>query len=104
VIGDSFSVRYAWQASLAGAGYKMTTTHWDNLGGTLCADFSSWLEKSGFKGKVVIVESIERLLEDRMEKSEACKTMKHAFKPRRPPSRTRRSRRQASSSTGTPSC
>ncbi|KQX30212.1 hypothetical protein [Variovorax sp. Root434] len=85
VIGDSFSVRYAWQASLVGAGYKMTTTHWDNLDGKLCDDFPGWLEKSGFKGKVVIVESIERLLQDRIEKSESCKTMKHAFKPTPPP-------------------
>ncbi|MGJ7565383.1 hypothetical protein ACSFBM_16130 [Variovorax sp. GB1R11] len=85
VIGDSFSVRYAWQASLVGAGYKLTTTHWDNLGGVVCGDFPGWLEKSGFKGKVVIIESIERLLEDRIEKSEGCKTMAHAFKPTPPP-------------------
>ncbi|WPG38971.1 hypothetical protein [Variovorax sp. EBFNA2] len=84
VIGDSFSVRYAWQSVLVGAGYKLTTTHWDNTG-PLCEDFASWLQKSGFKGKVVIVESIERLLEDRIEKSAACKTMKHAFKPTPPP-------------------
>ena len=85
VIGDSFSVRYAWQASLVGAGYKVTTTHWDNLGGTLCGDFSNWLEKSGFKGKVVIVESIERLLEYRIKESESCQTMKHPFNPTPPP-------------------
>ncbi|WP_198082940.1 hypothetical protein [Variovorax sp. E3] len=85
VIGDSFSVRYAWQASLVGAGYKMTTTHWDNLGGVVCGDFSSWLEKSGFKGKVVIIESIERLLEYRIQQSESCGTMKHAFNPTPPP-------------------
>ena len=85
VIGDSFSVRYAWQASLVGAGYKVTTTHWDNLGGTLCGDFSNWLEKSGFKAKVVIVESIERLLEYRIKESESCQTMKHPFNPTPPP-------------------
>lgn len=85
VIGDSFSVRYAWQASLVGAGYKVTTTHWDNLDSTVCDDFSGWLQKSGFKGKVVIVESIERLLQERIEKSETCATMKHAFKPTPPP-------------------
>jgi hypothetical protein len=85
VVGDSFSVRYAWQASLVGAGYKVTTTHWDNLDSTVCDDFSGWLQKSGFKGKVVIVESIERLLQERIEKSQECKTMKHAFKPTPPP-------------------
>ena len=58
VIGDSFSVRYAWQASLVGA---------------------------GFKGKVVIVESIERLLEYRIKESESCQTMKHPFNPTPPP-------------------
>lgn len=84
VIGDSFSVRYAWQSPLVGAGYRVTTTHWDNTG-PLCEDFSGWLARSGFKGKLVIVESIERLLEDRIEKSAVCKTMKHSFKPTPPP-------------------
>jgi hypothetical protein len=84
VIGDSFSVRYAWQSPLVGAGYRVTTTHWDSTG-PLCEDFSGWLARSGFRGKLVIVESIERLLEDRIEKSTACKTMKHSFKPTPPP-------------------
>jgi hypothetical protein len=84
VIGDSFSVRYAWQSQLVGAGYRVATTHWDNTG-PVCSDFSSWLAKSGFKGKVVVLESIERLLEDRIEKAEACKTMEHDFKPVPPP-------------------
>jgi hypothetical protein len=84
VIGDSFSVRYVWQSVLVGAGYKMTTTHWDSTG-PLCEDFSDWLARSGFKGKLVVVESIERLLELRIQQSETCKTMKHKFNPTPPP-------------------
>ena len=84
VIGDSFSVRYAWQSPLVGAGYRVTTTHWDNTG-PLCADFPEWVSRTGFKGKVVIVESIERLLEGRVQKSGSCTTMKPGFKPTAPP-------------------
>ena len=60
VIGDSFSMFFAWQASLVKAGYRVTTTHWDKIG-PLCDDFAPWLRKAGFKGRLVIIESIERL-------------------------------------------
>jgi hypothetical protein len=84
VIGDSFSVRYAWQSPLVGAGYRVATAHWDKTG-PMCSDFAAWVRKSGFKGKVVIIESIERLLQGRIEESRECATMKRAFVPSPPP-------------------
>ncbi|WP_295523885.1 hypothetical protein [uncultured Pseudacidovorax sp.] len=74
VIGDSFSMYYAWQSPLVAAGYKVSTTHWDRSG-PLCADFSAWLESIGFKGRMVILESIERLLPERLAQAQGCKTM-----------------------------
>lgn len=74
VIGDSFSMYYAWQAPLVAAGYKVSTTHWDRSG-PLCADFPDWLKSIGFRGRLVILESIERLLPERLEQAQACQTM-----------------------------
>ncbi|MDB5827183.1 MAG: hypothetical protein JWQ73_1403 [Variovorax sp.] len=78
VIGDSFSIRFAWQASLVEAGLHVVTTHWDKTG-PLCADFPDWLHRSGFKGRYVIIESIERLLPERLDEAAACTTMSQAF-------------------------
>ncbi len=78
VIGDSFSIRFAWQAALVEAGYHVVTTHWDKTG-PLCADFPGWLHRSGFKGRYVIIESIERLLPERLDEAAACTTMSQPF-------------------------
>ncbi|WP_371434882.1 hypothetical protein [Polaromonas sp.] len=78
VIGDSFSIRFAWQSALVHAGHKVVTTHWDNTG-PLCADLGDWLQRSGFRGKLVIVESIERLLPERLAEAGACSTMARPF-------------------------
>lgn len=78
VIGDSFSIRFAWQASLVEAGYRVVTTHWDKTG-PLCADFPEWLRRSGFKGRYVVIESIERLLPERLDAAAACTTMSQSF-------------------------
>ena len=66
VIGDSFSMYYAWQSPLVGAGYRIASAHWDKIG-PLCDDFASWLRREGFKGKLVLIESIERLLPERLD-------------------------------------
>lgn len=78
VVGDSFSIRFAWQASLVEAGYRVVTTHWDKTG-PLCADFPDWLRRSGFKGRYVIIESIERLLPERLDEAAGCTTMSKSF-------------------------
>jgi len=74
VVGDSFSMTFYWQAPLVQAGYKVATVYWGQFG-YLCRDFSDWAVRAGFKGRLVIVESVERLLDERLRKGEPCQTM-----------------------------
>lgn len=74
VVGDSFSMTYYWQAQLVQAGYRVATVYWGQFG-YMCQDFSAWATQAGFKGKLVIVESVERLLDERLRKGIECKTM-----------------------------
>jgi predicted nuclease of predicted toxin-antitoxin system len=78
VIGDSFSMYYAWQSPLVGAGYRVAGAHWDKIG-PLCDDFASWLRHEGFKGKLVLIESIERLLPERLDAARGCRSMRGSF-------------------------
>ena len=71
VVGDSFSMTLYWQADLVRAGYKVATTYWGEIG-YLCGNFEEWLRSQGYKGKLVIVESIERAFDERLQRSEAC--------------------------------
>ena len=68
VIGDSFSMGRTWQTKLISEGLKVGTIHWDDLqtGGVLHRDLGNQLRSSGFKGHYVIIESIERLFQLRM--------------------------------------
>ncbi|MES2250984.1 MAG: hypothetical protein V4645_27175 [Pseudomonadota bacterium] len=79
VVGDSFSMTHRWQSVLAKAGYRVSTSYWGQYGESLCGDFSQWVHDSGFKGKLVIIESVERLLDMRMRYSERCKDGKTIF-------------------------
>ena len=74
VVGDSFSMTLYWQAPLVQAGLRVATVYWGQFG-YLCRDFSQWAAQTGFKGRVVIVESVERLLDERLRKGEKCPTM-----------------------------
>lgn len=71
VIGDSFSDSRVWQTVLTQRGYKVRTVHWDYMRG-ICNDFTSWLNSQGFHGKFVVLEIIERHIEDGLDKSVAC--------------------------------
>lgn len=74
VVGDSFSMTLYWQSTLVRAGYKVSTLYWGQVG-YLCGDFSQWLQRAGFRGRLVIAESVERLLDERVRKGAACATM-----------------------------
>lgn len=74
VVGDSFSMTFYWQADLVRAGYKVATTYWGEIG-YLCGNFSNWVRAAGFRGRLVIVESVERALDERLRRSEACPQM-----------------------------
>jgi hypothetical protein len=76
VIGDSFSVGRVWQSELVKAGMRVATVDWLDTG-PLCRDFSVWLRRSGFRGRLVIIESAERELGSRLQANEACSDMGH---------------------------
>jgi hypothetical protein len=82
VIGDSFSSTNLWQSRLAQDGHAVTTVFWDPIGNSLCGDFDDWLAAAGFRGKLVIVESVERLLALRLRNSQGCSRMKEPFAAR----------------------
>jgi hypothetical protein len=75
VIGDSFSGTHVWQSRLVGSGYAVTTVFWDTIDGRLCDDFDDWLAKAGFRGKLVVVESVERFVVQRLADSQQCRHM-----------------------------
>jgi len=72
VIGDSFSMTFRWQSILVKAGYRVSTTYWGQYENALCGDFDQWVKQSGFKGKLILIESVERLLDSRTVQSEKC--------------------------------
>lgn len=75
VIGDSFSATHVWQSRLTKVGYGVATVFWDSIDELLCGDFDGWLAASGFRGKLVIVESVERIVAIRMRHAEKCDRM-----------------------------
>ncbi|GAB4124711.1 MAG: hypothetical protein Fur0040_06680 [Sideroxydans sp.] len=89
VIGDSFSIPLVWQSVLVRQGIKVRTESWDSVRG-ICGDLLPWLRARGFRGNTIVIESIERMLEDRLRGSVGCEHMDyHALPnteaPRLPP-------------------
>lgn len=74
VIGDSFSDSLVWQSVLTKQGLKVRTEHWDTIRG-VCADFMPWLKSQGFHGRYVVLQIIERSIQDGLRKSVACNKM-----------------------------
>ena len=83
VIGDSFSAPLRWQSVLVAHGMRVATVHWEALG-PVCADLEGLLRRQGFRGKTVVIESVERALDDRLDRSLACTTRQdpHALQTR----------------------
>jgi hypothetical protein len=75
VIGDSFSENLHWQSVLTQSGKKVATIHWGGIG-FICEDFSKQLKASGFRGKQIIIQAIERGAVRQFEKSVDCTTNK----------------------------
>jgi hypothetical protein len=75
VIGDSFSENLHWQSVLTQSGKKVATIHWGAIG-FICEDFSKQLKASGFQGKQIIIQAIERGAVRQFEKSVDCSTNK----------------------------
>lgn len=74
VVGDSFSMTFRWQSVLTKAGYRVSTIYWGQFG-LLCEDFDDWINRAGFKGKLIVIESVERLLGERLASSQKCTKM-----------------------------
>lgn len=80
VIGDSFSDSRVWQSILTRRGLKVRTESWESMRG-ICADFMPWLRAQGFKGKFLVLESIERNLLADLNRSVACQQMQYHPNP-----------------------
>lgn len=75
VIGDSFSAPHLWQSALVRAGHGVATVYWDSIDESLCHDFDEALARSGFQGRLIIIESIERTLRLRLSRMQDCPSM-----------------------------
>lgn len=72
IIGDSFSTGLTWQTRLVADNLKVGTMHWDalkipTLWGALPSDLGVALRAAGFKGRYLVIESVERLFQLRMK-------------------------------------
>lgn len=75
VIGDSFSENLQWQSTFTQDNKKVATILWSQID-QICEDFPERLRDSGFRGKQIIIESIERVAARQFDKSVKCKTGK----------------------------
>ena len=72
VVGDSFSASLIWQSVLVNKGYKVATIAWADVG-YICANFIAEIKNAGFKGKYLIIETVERGAQARISGSTYCK-------------------------------
>lgn len=70
VIGDSFSAGRVWQTELIAHGLKVRTLPWR---WPVCEDIASWLSAQGFRGKYVVIESVERVAKASLTQWVECK-------------------------------
>jgi hypothetical protein len=73
VIGDSFSDPRVWQTVLVDKGLKVRTELWGAMP-FICEDLNARLRSAGFKGRYLVIESVERNLPHRLNDSLHCKT------------------------------
>lgn len=71
VVGDSFSENLQWQSVYHQHGFKVTTLLWSDVS-FICEDFTKNIEAVGFRGKKIIIESIERVAAMEVDKSIHC--------------------------------
>lgn len=71
VIGDSFSENLQWQSVYQEQGIKVTTLLWSDIH-YICENFTHQIEKAGFRGKKIIIESVERVAVRQIDKSIRC--------------------------------
>lgn len=70
VIGDSFSMPLIWQSRLVSAGYKSSTLNWSAFKPCgLGLNLGEVVRMAGFKGRYVVLESIEHGFQDRANRT-----------------------------------
>lgn len=85
IIGDSFSATLVWQSRLVRSGLKPATFHWNDV--KLCSeDFAQGIRQAGFSGHYVVIEVVERTLQDRLHSickkgSKIAKTFEYSRTP-----------------------
>jgi len=79
-IGDSFTYAQIWQTVLAKRGVRVRTEPWENVF-RICEDFTAWVRAKGFKGKYVVIESVEKGIEERLARSVGCKHTEYHLLP-----------------------
>ena len=80
VIGDSFSKQRLWQTVLTAHGLKVRTEPWFFTKRVdICEGFYPWLRAQGFKGKYIVIETVERNLKENFTRSSNCKKMPSYF-------------------------
>lgn len=84
VIGDSFSMSRYWQSVLVRDGMRVATASWGQVGNALCRDFDDWIARAGFRGSIVVVESVERMARQRVLASANCARMAPDAAPTQP--------------------
>lgn len=69
VIGDSFSISRVWQTQLVKQGLKVCTLTWSEVktSDAIASNLGQLLRQSGFKGKYLIIENVERVFQRRMK-------------------------------------
>jgi len=75
-IGDSFTMAQVWQTVFAQHGVQVRTETWESIF-NFCEDFSDWLYRTGYKGKFIIIESVDKYLEERLSRSVKCGHMRY---------------------------
>jgi ribosomal protein L39E len=75
-IGDSFSRQLLWQTALTRRGLRVRTETWEGVR-NICADFTDWLRDMNFKGRYVVIEIIERGVEDSLDRAADCEHMEY---------------------------
>jgi hypothetical protein len=73
-IGDSFSIPHLWQSVLVKNGLKVHTETWEAMR-DVCEDFSKWARDNGFKGRYVVIETVEHNFKDTLNRSIGCRKM-----------------------------
>ena len=79
-IGDSFTYAQVWQTVFQQRGVHIRTETWESVF-NICGDISDLVRNKGFRGKYIIIESVEAYFEDRISRSLECKHAEYHVPP-----------------------